>query len=274
MSVEVHGHRGSRGTHPENTFASFEEAWRVGADWFEIDVRPAADGDIVVFHDPVVAASNARRLDGAPVDGVVPVVSLTRAALDRFDVGFTRGDARFPDQKPALGSRIPSLVDVFRWMSRRPRIGVNVELKADGIAEDDATAEAYCRRVADALAAAPSPERVMLQSFDARLVTILKRRYPQFRTAVLYDHAQDYFAIARDARADGIGPDQTLVGRELAELSRCHDLRLVPWTVNDMDRARELVQWGVHGIITDFPENLRHLLTALRRAPTGSTKAG
>jgi len=203
--IEVHGHRGSRGTHPENTFAAFEEAWRVGADWFELDIRPTADGDIVVFHDPGVDRTNARRRDGGVIESVTPVVAMTRDELDAFDVGFTQPEL-FPLQQAVPGSRIPSLVDVFRWLGRRPGISVNVELKADGIPEDDTTADVYCRRVADAMAAAPL-DRMMMQSFDPRLVEILKRRYPRLRTAVLYDHEQDYFGTAESARAAGSHDD-------------------------------------------------------------------
>ena len=257
--IEVHGHRGSRGTHPENTFAAFEEAWRVGADWFELDIRPTADGDIVVFHDPGVDRTNARRRDGGVIESVTPVVAMTRDELDAFDVGFTQPEL-FPLQQAVPGSRIPSLVDVFRWLGRRPGISVNVELKADGIPEDDTTADVYCRRVADAMAAAPL-DRMMMQSFDPRLVEILKRRYPRLRTAVLYDHEQDYFATAEAVRADGIGPFEALVNASVCAESRRRSLKLVPWTVNDMDRCEELVRMGVFGIITDFPERLRNLLS-------------
>lgn len=261
--LEIHGHRGSRGTHPENTFAAFEEAWRVGADWFEIDVRPTADGEIVVFHDPCVDATNAKRLDGSPVEGSTPVVALTRDQLAAFDVGFAR-TARFPRQKAVWGSTIPTLVDVCRWLGRHARIGLNVELKPDGIATDDATAERYCRRVADALAAAPSLSRVMVQSFDPRLVTRLKAWYPKLRSAVLYEGPDDYFGIAEAAGADGIGPQEKLVDRAMVDGCRRRSLKLVPWTANDPARWRALVHLGVDGIITDYPEELRRLVPSGR----------
>jgi glycerophosphoryl diester phosphodiesterase len=254
-TIEVHGHRGSRATHPDNTFAGFEEAWRVGAPWFEIDVRPTLEDELVVFHDPTVNATNARRLDGGIVDGDVPVVAMTRAELDRFDVGFPR-TARFPEQRPVWGSRIPSLVDVFRWLGRHPRIAVNVELKADGIAGDDGTLERYARRVSDALAAVPEGGRVMVQSFEPRLVAFLKRRHPSLRTAVLFETPEDFFRVARQTGADGIGPNERFVDAALGARCRREGLKLVPWTVNDPARWQALIAMGVHGIITDYPERL------------------
>lgn len=48
----VIAHRGASWDLPENTLPAFERAIAVGADFVELDVHAAADGTLVVCHDP------------------------------------------------------------------------------------------------------------------------------------------------------------------------------------------------------------------------------
>ena len=50
----IFGHRGSAGTHPENTMISFQEAERAGADGIELDVQLTKDGEVIIIHDEKV----------------------------------------------------------------------------------------------------------------------------------------------------------------------------------------------------------------------------
>ena len=110
MKVEVHGHRGSRGTHPENTLPGFSEARDAGCDYFEIDVHLSADDQVVVFHDDEVTARVCSACLGAEEREFAPrrVRSLTLAELRNFEVG-QRPDARHPRRLSLPGQRIPTL---------------------------------------------------------------------------------------------------------------------------------------------------------------------
>ncbi len=52
--LQIYAHRGSSGTHPENTLPAFAEAVRVGADGIELDVHLSKDGYLIVMHDEEV----------------------------------------------------------------------------------------------------------------------------------------------------------------------------------------------------------------------------
>jgi glycerophosphoryl diester phosphodiesterase len=96
----VIAHRGTHGAGvAENTLAAFRQAAALGADMIELDVRLAADGELVVFHDEKV--------------GPDAVGSLTLAAL-----------------RERSETDIPRLTEVLDWASGR--IGLDVELKEDG----------------------------------------------------------------------------------------------------------------------------------------------
>jgi len=107
------GHRGALAVAPENTMASFERAWRDGADLVELDVRLSADGRVVVLHDLTLDRTT---------DGTGPVTEATLAELKQLDAG-----AWFAPS--FAGERIPALIEVLAWA--RDQVGLVIELKYD-----------------------------------------------------------------------------------------------------------------------------------------------
>ena len=75
--VVVHGHRGSRGTRPENTLPAFEEGARVGADFLELDVHLSKDDVPIVSHDPVISGKLCRDEHGNIVKTPTRIRDLT-----------------------------------------------------------------------------------------------------------------------------------------------------------------------------------------------------
>lgn len=110
---QIVAHRGASGLLPENTMAAFREAIRLGADGIELDAQLTADGAVAVHHDLRLNPALTRE-DGRWLDGPGPAVaSLTRAILDRYDVGRVRPGSlygrRYPDYTPVDGEPIPTL---------------------------------------------------------------------------------------------------------------------------------------------------------------------
>src|SRR5687768_6511398 len=95
--IGVHGHRGSRGTHPENTFAGFREALAAGADFFELDLHLSADDVPIVFHDPVVTERVCK------IETPTPVRLLKAKDLREIECG--------------SGEKIPTFEAVLKWVA-------------------------------------------------------------------------------------------------------------------------------------------------------------
>ena len=74
--MKIYAHRGSSGTHPENTLAAFEEAARLAIHGVELDVHLSKDGRLVVIHDETIDRTS---------NGVVYVKDLTLADLRAYD---------------------------------------------------------------------------------------------------------------------------------------------------------------------------------------------
>jgi glycerophosphoryl diester phosphodiesterase len=100
-------------------------------------------------------------------------------------------------------------------------------------------------------------EMVTIQSFDFRTLKYLHEHYPSIKTSMLIE-SDDRRSFAEQIDALGFtpnvySPEQSRVNASLVKECHKRNIRLIPWTVNDKARIRELQNLGVDGIITDFP---------------------
>lgn len=276
-AIDLQGHRGARGLFPENTIMGFVGALTIGVDTLELDVTMTVDGMVVVTHDACLNPDITRSPDGAWLERPGPAIySLRWAELAGYDVGRihpgTRYAALFPDQVPRDGSSIPTLADVLRLDGT---ITFNIELKSSPESADAARLADAVMAVADAVGAT---SRIIVQSFDWRGPRRLRRTRPGIRlgwltrSEILPDarvwwdgpHPADFGgSVPRAVAAEG-GSMWAPLYRDLTmeSLAEAHELalRVVPWTVNQPEDMRRLLQWGVDGLITDRPDIARIVL--------------
>lgn len=293
-TFNLQGHRGARGLRPENTLPSFEAALDAGVTSIETDLRLTRDGAIVLFHDDAGSAPLCRLLPGAPPSSSALVSGLTLEELRHYAADGTPDPRRFPDQDPrptpaaaAFASQfglhpfaVPTLDDLFAFVAfyagasvehweRARRLVFDLELKrvpgrpeliGDGF--DGNGPAALERETVAAVLRAGAVERTVIRSFDHRAVRAVKELEPGVRTAVLIANTApvDPARLARDAGAELYCPEATFLDRRT--LDQLHDagIAVVPWTVNDADDWRRLLDWGVDGITTDYPDRLAALL--------------
>ena len=160
----VLAHRGASAEAPENTLAAFRLAMEQGADGLELDVRRCASGEPVVIHD-----ADTLRTSGA----ALRVADASLRELRALDAGAWKSPA-------FRGERIPTLDEVLREL---PSSVVNVELKSDGV-PDAKLARAVAQVIRDRQAAA----RVIVSSFDPRLLAAFKVAAPEIAPGVLQHH--------------------------------------------------------------------------------------
>lgn len=223
------GHRGLRTVATENSLEAIEAARRQGAAGVEIDVRPAADGTLVVMHDPTL-----ERTAGDPR----PVASLDGSALSRLRL---QG-----------GERIPSLTEALA-LCRDLDLWLNVELKRD-VPSRLATSRAAAAQIGGT--AAP----VIVSSFDPLMLAAFAYLAPDVPIALLVEPAHRHLAaLAPVLRTRAIHPCRTLVSADQIGRYRRAGLRVMTWTVNDPTEAAFLLSLGIDGIITDDPARLAPL---------------
>jgi glycerophosphoryl diester phosphodiesterase len=256
-AVEAQGHRGCRGLRPENTMAAFEHAIRLGVDVLELDLGMTKDGVLVVAHDPEVNPA----LCTGPVRGRLR--DLTYEELRALDCGALR-NPRFPEQQPVKGQPIPRLEQVLDLLARHRRLRANLEIKTFSIFPERAAATWPPKRFAAALVPLLVGRglvgRVTVQSFDPKALQAVARLGRGIVLSALVDRRESMDTMLAATGAAILSPRHTEL--RPTDLPRLHarKIRVIPWTVNDPDRMRELIGWGVDGIITDRPDLLLRLL--------------
>lgn len=301
-AFDLEGHRGTRGLRPEDTLPAFAKALDIGVRTLELDTGVTKDGVVIVSHErsisPLVCTDTAPAVAGDPQFPYVGKTyqELTFAQVETVDCG-TRHPANpatdpyFASQLPVPGTRIPTLDQVFGLVEQRHAAGVqlNIETKIDPTHPKETLAPgAFTRAVLDVIRRhRGGMARSLLQSFDWRTLDVARRLAPQLRRVALVGadttevgqpgrspwldgldvdtFGGDIAAAAADrrVRADVLSPDYALVTAQLLASAHRHHELVVPYTVDDVRTMQRLINLGVDGLISDYPDRLRDVLDSL-----------
>jgi len=299
-AFDVQGHRGARGLTPENTLAAFRRALDVGVTTIETDVGVTRDGVVVIAHDRRLNPALVRGADGKWLTAPGPTIrSLSLAELSAYDVGRLDPSSSyaktFPQQVAADGERIPTLdalIELVRRSGRPVRLNVETKLSPNAPEETQDPAS-FTRSVVDVLRKAGFIDRTTLQSFDWRTLIEAKKLAPELRTACLTTeggsgdtvkagesgmspwhaglslarHGGSVPALVKAANCDIWSPFFRNVTPERLREARGIGLEVLPWTVNERADMDALIDAGVDGIITDYPDRLLEALRGKGKMP-------
>lgn len=287
---DVQGHRGARGLRPENTLPAFAAALELGVSTLEMDVGVTADGVVVVTHDRVVSPIKCRDTTPAfPGDPAFPylrkpVRTLTLDQLKTLDLAHRHpldpaSDTLLRTQRPVSGTRMATLAEVFELADRYGAYEVrfNIETKVDPRhPQETLDPEAFTRRLLDVIDAYGMTGRASIQSFDWRTLLVARRELPALSRVALAERRTvwprwlagldlapfggDVAAAASAIGAQVLSPDYLFLDRGMLASARERGLAVIPWTVNTPRDLNRLVDLGVSGIITDYPDRLRRVL--------------
>lgn len=243
--TKIFAHRGSKGTHPENTLAAFAESVRIGSDGIELDVHLSKDQEVVVIHDETINRTT---------NGKGEVTDFTLAELKQFDAG--SWFACHYEQE-----RIPTLLEVFELLQGLAYQGmVNIEVKTDekeypGIEE---------KVVAIVQQQAWSFD-VMYSSFNLltlqRLVQLdaqTQKAWIMVGSVVTLPFAH-YFSMI-----EGIHPDFAWFIKAEGELQH-FEKAVRPWTVNSEYEMWMCFERQATAFHTDYPEQALNLRAKFER---------
>ncbi len=247
-------HGGGDGLYPENTLYAYERTMAMGADVIDVDVRMTKDGVFVAFHDPTTT-----RITGQ----TRTVKATTFAEVAKLDAGwsFTKGNTN-PFRNKGIG--IPSLESILK---RFPEALLSLDLKDESTDVNAPLCSLLTRfgRTNDVFVGSNSDEQILQ----------FRKQCPGVRTSATM---VDVYA-SRDARANNdanfvpkVSVDQppyrmggrTLVDKASLDWAHAHGIAILTWVVNDPKSLQHLVDIGVDGIYTSYPDRL---LKILERSP-------
>jgi glycerophosphoryl diester phosphodiesterase len=296
---DLEAHRGGRGLRPENTLASFGNALRLGVNTLELDTGVTKDGVVVVSHERRIASLECQDTAPAtPGDPAFPYVGkliheLTLAQIQTLDCGTRHPadpatDPYVGTQQSVPGTHMPTLAQVFALAKRygAKDVQFNIETKIDPThPEETVDPSTFANKVIEQIQTADVQRHSLLQSFDWRTLQIARSVAPKLRRVALaqpttiypgtpwtggiaiksskpFDDGSLAGVVAENLRAQVLSPVYTALSDRLLAAAHDRELTVIPWTVNDKTDMASLIDRGVDGIITDYPDRLREVLAA------------
>ena len=247
--MAVIAHRGGGGRWPENTMLAFSQAVALGVDALEMDIHSTADGVLVVSHDPDV---------DRVTNGAGRIHDMTLATLKELDAGYwwTADSGQtypFRDQ----GITIPAIEEVFQAF---PEVWINVDIKQ--------SQPEIVRPFADLIRRYNMTDKMMVGSFDSRTAAAFRRECPEVAPAASENEARLLYGLSvvglerfywGKAKAMQLpeyeGRIHVITPRFVAAAHRVGTAVHV-WTVDETTDMQRMIDMGVDGLMTDYPDRL------------------
>lgn len=265
------GHRGSRGLEPENTVKAFRKAVALGARGLEMDLFITRDGQVVVTHDGTLSPALCTRPNGQAIPEEerqrLKIYDLRLEEIKPYDCGSVPNPG-FPEQENQE-AHIPLLAEVVRQSKAsagadEDSLRFFIEFKSDRATDNIYHPEPhfFVKRTLEVLAEQEALKQAVLLSFDKRCLQEVRRQKPAIQVGMSFEKAS-----ALEAELDALGflpnvlcPLHRELNRELLDFAKEHSLEVIPWTVNEEEDIRKMIEWGVDGIITDYPDKVKDII--------------
>ncbi|HEY3178048.1 MAG TPA: glycerophosphodiester phosphodiesterase family protein [Casimicrobiaceae bacterium] len=221
-AFDLEGHRGARGLAPENTMAALRKGLSIGVTTIETDMAITKDGVVVIAHDRDLNPAIARDASGQWLSARGPAIrTLTLSELRTYDIGRVNPDSDYGRQFP-------------------------LQLASDG--------ERY--PTLDDLIALVKPTTVRIDIVKADA----SGRSPWHAGLVLVDYGGSMPKLVQAAGCAVWSAQARSLSRDRIDDAHALKLKVLAWTVNDRAEMARLIDLGVDGLITDYPDRLAKLL--------------
>jgi len=220
--VIIVGHRGDPTREPENTIRSIVRAFKVGADFVEVDVRLSKDGVPVVIHDETVDRTS---------NGHGYVREMTLEQLKMLDFG--------------KGEKIPTLEEALEVV-KKMKGKVIVEIKEEG----------FESKIIRILKEKRMINVSMITSFNFETIKRVKELTPKITVGAIFGRKfkGDMLKTLLRLEADFAVPRYTLVTSDIVEIMHQNSLKVAVWTVDNPNDMIKFANMGVDAIVTNNPE--------------------
>ena len=232
---KVIGHRGAKAYAPENTLASIHTAADLGVEWVEVDVKLTKDSIAIIFHD-----DELDRCTG--VQGLVK--DFTYAEIAEMDAGSWFGES-------FIGERIPTLEDLLNAVLER---GLNVNLEIKPCAGREKETAEVALDVATRIWPDDQPPPLISSFAHVSLETAMDMIDEWPRGFLMDEHLQNWKELAEYIKASTLNINGNTVKQEELDEYLEWGRPILAYTINQPDKARELMRWGVDAFFSDNPD--------------------
>jgi glycerophosphoryl diester phosphodiesterase len=284
--IKIYGHRGARGVLPENTLESFKYLFENNIHAYETDILISKDFIPVITHDFRLDPSYTKDInDNWIEDENIKIIDLTYDQILQFDVGtlnkLSKYGRKFINQKSLQNQKIPKLSELLKLTSDNivEDLLINLEIKSTPI-EKNLTPEPdeMVKIIIDEVSRSNLEDRIIYSSFDWRVLREIKERDSKIPRAYLtsgargkiYDKSPwlDFTPLHNGVELPELikalggsawHPNYKDVNKEIVQISHDKGLPVNVWTVNRESDMLRMIDYGVDGIMTDYPLKLKEL---------------
>ena len=290
--IKIYGHRGARGDLPENTLESFKYLFDNDINAYETDILITKYLIPVITHDFRLDPSFTKDEDGNWIkDENIKIFDLTYDEISNFDVGslnkLTRYGRRFVNQRSLENQKIPKLSELLELSSKNvlQNLLINLEIKSTPD-EKNLTPDPkdLVQIVLNEINNSNLKDKIIISSFDWRILREVKKQSPEIPRAYLtfqqekgmkikktiyskspwIDHipltiVYDLPKIIKELGGSAWHPYYKDINKKAVKDAHDNNLPVNVWTVNDEDDMLKMIEYGVDGIMTDYPLRLKNL---------------
>ena len=290
--IKIYGHRGARGDLPENTLNSFQYLFDHLISAYETDILVSKDLNAVITHDFKLDPGFTQDGNGEWItDENIKIFDLTYEELSKYDVGtlnkLSKYGRNFANQKSLPNQKIPKLDDLLNLTARNQteNLIINLEIKSTPAQENfTPLPQEMVKLVLDVVNNSALKDKIIYSSFDWRILREIKNQNPHAPRAYLtelqqpetkisetiYDQSPwiDFMPLKNPIEIPRLiaslggqawHPYFKDISKKMIEISHEENLAVNVWTVNDEDDMLKMIEYGVDGIITDYPLRLKNL---------------
>lgn len=266
---DIQCHRGCRGLMPENSIPAFIKAIQLGVTTLEMDVVISSDTQVIVSHEPWINAeiclSPSKSVLELKKEDELNIYKMTYEEVKQYDCGSLYYKS-FPNQekiatyKPLLSEVFDTVISYCKKNSL-PVPQFNIEIKS--LPEYDnlysPPPAKYCDLVMAVITRYELNKKFIIQSFDERSLKYMHEHFPEMTLAYL---SETPMAVSKIKKHLGFlppiySPNKILVTKKLISTCHTNHIKVIPWTVNDAQAISRLIELGVDGVITDYPDRGR-----------------
>lgn len=272
QGFDKQGHRGSRGLMPENTIPAMRKAIDLGVTTLEMDLGISADKQVVVSHDPyfhenITTTPEGKTLTKAEA-GKRLLYTMPYDSIKKYDVGLKphpdfKRQQKLAVYKPLLADLLTNTETYGREKGRTLFYNIEIKSKPEGDGKRHPPVEEFVDLAMAVIKAKGVAERTTIQAFDPRALQVVHRKYPGVVTSLLIE-GNDKRTLDEQLQQLGYtppvySPHFSLVNAALVEACHKKGIRVIPWTVNNIEEMKRLKDLKVEGIITDYPDLFEQL---------------
>lgn len=262
-TMDIQGHRGCRGLMPENTIEAFIKACELGVNTLEMDVVISADGQVIVSHEPFFNHEISTSYFGTPIteenEKQFNIYEMLTSTVQRFDVGL-KPHPRFPEQLKIKAHKplLDEVVSAVKKAGFDPYY--NIEIKRIKSQDDifHPNGNSFTKRVIEKIEGLGIENKTTIQSFDHECLEYAHSLNPSLKIVILVedDNSLEYHLKQISFLPYAYSPDFHLITKELVAACHKKNIKIIPWTVNEISDINKMIELGVDGIISDYPDRV------------------